>query len=191
MHLWLCALCLPVSLSASIYLYFAKSLSTISLVPASSNQSLHTFYTTMSFDLPPATYITSQPNLPCPCRPTTKHILPHQQQYYFCCRGRVGHGAPWGNKPPLYYVSFTCLWSVSGGRIQCCHLLTTLTEKQTLAKNALSKYFAFNALLHVWCNSCAFVMFYYSNKINHNLVQVLLYLFVVYRASFTFNENGW
>ena len=56
---------------------------------------------------------------------------------------------PWGNKPPLYYVSFTCLRYVSGGRIQCCHLLTTLTEKQTLAKNAVNKYFAFNALLHV------------------------------------------
>ena len=33
-------------------------------------------------------------------------------------------------------------------------------------------------------------MFYYSNKIKHNLVQVLLYLFVVYRASFTFSKMG-
>ena len=33
-------------------------------------------------------------------------------------------------------------------------------------------------------------MFYYSNKIEYILVQVLLYLFVVYRASFTFCENG-
>ena len=47
---------------------------------------------------------------------------------------------PWGNKPTLHYVSFTCLRYVSGERIQCCHLLTTLTEKQTLAKNAVSKY---------------------------------------------------
>ena len=104
--------------------------------------------------------------------------------------GRVGHGASVGKLAPLYYESFTCMRSMSGGRIQCCHLLTTLTEKQTLAKNAVSKYFAFNALLHVLCNSCAFVMFYYSNKIKYNLVQVLLYLLVVYRASFTFSENG-
>ena len=34
-------------------------------------------------------------------------------------------------------------------------------------------------------------MFQYSNKIKHNLVQVLLFLFVVYRASFTFCKNGW
>ena len=30
-------------------------------------------------------------------------------------------------------------------------------------------------------------MFYYSNKIKHNLVQVLLYLFVVYGASFRYS----
>ena len=53
-------------------------------------------------------------------------------------------------------------------------------------KNAVNKYFAFNALLHVWCNKCVFIMFYYSNKIKYSLVQVLLYLCVVYRASFTF-----
>ena len=49
---------------------------------------------------------------------------------------------------PRVLRKFTCLRPVSGGRIQCCHPLSTLTEKQTLAKNAVNKYFAFNVLLH-------------------------------------------
>ena len=34
-----------------------------------------------------------------------------------------------------------------------------------------------------------FIMFYYSNNIKHSLVQLLLYLFVVYIASFMFLGN--
>ena len=82
----------------------------------------------------------------------------------------VGWGTepPWGNKSPLvlcqFYVFEICFWRTN----------TTLPpidysdeKKQTLAKNAVRKYFAFNALLHVCYNRCVFVMFYYSNKIKH------------------------
>ena len=124
----------------------------------------------------------------CSVFPFTQLGLREKKLYYIVNRYRVGWGI-WSPRgvtisPPMYYVSFTCLKSMSGGRIQWCHLLT---EKQTLAKK-VNKYLALNALLHiyVWCNRCVFIMFYYSNKIKHSLVQVLLYLCVVYRASFTF-----
>ena len=59
-------------------------------------------------------------------------------------------------------------------------------------KNAVNKYLHLMLCYMVGVIGVyVFVMFYYSSKINHSLVQLLLYLLVVYRASFVFCENEW
>ena len=99
---------------------------------------------------------------------------------------------PRGNKPPLYYVSFIYVFEIYVWAntmlppIDYCDGKTDAGKKRG-NKNILRLMlcYMFDVIVGV-CNV------YYSNKIKHSLVQVLLYLFVVYRASFMpmFCENG-